>query len=460
MPGRNSVENLSKQTRCDCRQLEIAPAATLHTFKVSQIMTILSRSQGCRGVLFVASLYICFSSHLKAADWPCFRGPTGEGFSSDENVPIEWADTKNLKWKLKMPGKGFSSPIVVGDYVFVTCYSDADGDLKKLKRHLVCVQNRDGKVVWSKVVPSAAPEVRAPGFGIRHGYASNTPVSDGERVYVLFGNTGVLAFDMTGKQLWQKNVGQENSTMFGSGASPILYKDRLIVTSGAESESIRALDKKTGKELWKAEAASLSRCYCTPLVVKNSKGTDELVISVPYEVWSLNPDNGKLNWYAETQVDTNSCPTVVSRDGIVYVIGGRSGGRAAIRTGGKGDVTASNVLWSASGGSYVPSPVLHKGHLYWINDRGIAYCVDVKTGKEVAKKRINGEFYASAVLINDKLYVVSRFVGTYVFKATPELTQIAHNKLSDDTDFSASPAVSNGQLILRSDKFLYCVQAE
>ena len=162
-------------------------------------------------------------------------------------------------------------------------------------------------------------------------------------------------------------------------------------------------------------------------MVKNTKGEDELVISVPYEVWSLNPLDGKLKWYAETRVDTNSCPTVVIRDGVVYVIGGRSGGRAAIRTGGKGDVTKSNVLWSTRGGSYVPSPVLHKGHLFWINDRGVAYCVDIKSGKELAKKRIGGQFYDSTVLIKDKIYAVSRFGGTYVLEATPELKQVAHN---------------------------------
>jgi hypothetical protein len=359
-----------------------------------------------------------------------------------------------------MLGKGFSSPIVVGDYVFVTCYSDADRDLEDLKRHLLCVDRHKGDVAWSKVVPSTVAEIRGPAFGTSHGYASHTPVSDGERVYVLFGNTGVLAFDMKGKQLWQKDVGNENASMFGSAASPILYKDRLIVTAAAESESIRALDKKTGKEIWKSEASTLSRCYCTPVTVTNKKGEDELVFSLPYEVWSLNPENGKLKWYAETDVDTNSCPGLVSQDGIVYAIGGRRGGRAAIRLGGKGDVTESNVLWSTSGGSYVPSPVLHEGHLYWVNDRGIAFCVDARSGKEVAKKRLGGQFYASAVLIKDKIYAVSRFGGTYVLRATPKLTQLAHNTLSDESDFSASPAVSDGQLILRSDKYLYCIAVE
>ncbi len=415
-----------------------------------------------RSVCIPLAVVVCISlnSSLPAADWPCFRGPTGEGGSIDTEVPTQWSDDDNLKWKLEMPGKGFSSPIIVGDYIFVTCYSESAEDLTNLKRHLLCVNRSDGEVVWEKVVPSAAPEIRGPSFGTSHGYASHTPVSDGEHVYVLFGNTGVLAFDMKGNKLWQKSIGAENAAMFGSASSPILYGDRLIITAGAESESIRALDKRTGEELWKAEGASLSRCYCTPLIVKNREGEDELLISAPYEVWSLNPDTGKLKWYAETKVDINAVPSPITQDGICFVIGGRSGGRAAIRLGGKGDVTETNVLWSTTVGSYVSSPVLHNGHLYWVNDRGIAFCVDAKTGKEVARKRIGGQFYASAVLIKDKLYAVSRFDGTYILEATPELTQVAHNRLSDESDFSGSPAVSDGQLILRSDKYLYCIEAK
>jgi outer membrane protein assembly factor BamB len=262
----------------------------------------------------------------------------------------------------------------------------------------------------------------------------------------------VLAFDMKGNQLWQ-----QNAAMFGSASSPILYGDRLIITAGAESESIRALDKRTGKEFWKAEGSTLARSYCTPLIAENRDGEDELMISVPYEVWSLNPNTGKLNWYAETQVDMNAVPSLLAQDGICYVIGGRSGGRAAIRLGGKDDVTESNLLWSTTVGSYVSSPVLHSGHLYWFSDRGIAFCVDAKSGEEVARKRLDGQFYASAVLSNGKLYAVSRFDGTYILEATPELKKVAHNRLSDDSDFSASPAVSDGQLILRSDKYLYCI---
>jgi outer membrane protein assembly factor BamB len=399
-------------------------------------------------------------SNSQAADWPRFRGPSGDGISSDLSVPTLWSDSQNLKWKLELPGKGFSSPIVVGDYVFVTYYDQGDRRAAGLTRHLLCVDRNQGNIVWSKSVISEVAVPDGPSFGTRHGQASHTPVSDGERIFVLFGSSGVIAFDLTGRQLWRANVGREHASMFGSASSPILYGDALIVTAGSESESVVALNKLTGEELWKSEGASLSRCYSTPMVVTNPQGADELILSVPYEVWSLNPANGKLKWYAENDVDTNSCPAAVSQDGVVYIIGGRSGGRIAVRTGGKGDVGDSNVLWSHRGGSYVPSPVLHNGHLYWVNDSGIAYCVDADSGEEVSRKRLGGQFYASAVLVGDKLYVVSRFGGTYILEATPELTQVAHNTLEDDSDFSASPAVSDGQLILRSDANLYCIQTE
>lgn len=395
-----------------------------------------------------------------AGDWTGFRGPGSKGISTDTKVPTEWSDSKNLKWKMKLPGKGYSSPIVVGDRVIVTCYSGEGGDLSGLKRHLVCVNRKTGDEVWSKIVAATKPERSIPRFAGTPGYASNTPVSDGERIYVLFGNSGVLAYDLTGKQVWTQEVGSESAAMFGSASSPILYKDTVVVTAGSESESIRALDRKTGKEVWKTEAASLSRSYSTPIVVKNSDGDDEMLVSVPYEIWSLNPTSGKLKWYAETRVDTGACPVLVARDGIVYAIGGRSGGRTAVKIGGKDDVTSSNVLWSKTGGAYVPSPVLHKGHLYWVTDRGVVNCVNIKSGEEAGRARLGGQFYASIMLINDRLYAVSRFEGTHILEANPQLKTVAQNKLSDESDFSASPAVSNGELFIRSDSSLYCIAAE
>jgi outer membrane protein assembly factor BamB len=415
-----------------------------------------------QGVLPLLLLLVCGARvpPSAAADWPRFRGPDGLAISPDTDIPIEWGDKKNLKWARELPGQGFSSPIVVGDSVFVTCYSGGGRDLTTLKRYLVAVDRRTGEILWSKMIPAVLPEFRSGGGFAHHGYASSSPVSDGESVFVLFGTTGVLAFDLKGNQLWQQSVGTETNARFGSGSSPILYADLVIVTAGAESESIRALNKKTGKEVWKAPANSLAECYGTPLIVKNKEGEDELVISVPYEVWGLNPKTGKLKWYAGTQVDGNVCTSLIAEDGIVYAVGGRNGGRTAVKVGGKGDVTKTNVLWSKRGGSYVPSPVLHKGYLYWVDQRGVATCVDAKTGNEMARERLGGDFYASLVLVKDRLYAVSRFNGTYVLEASPKLTQIAHNRLADGSDFSGSPAVSGGQLVLRSDKYLYCIAAK
>ena len=414
-------------------------------------------------VLFVSAINASL-----AGDWSGFRGPNSSGIGEGEKLPLKWSNKENLQWKTKLPGPGSSSPITVGDKVFVTCYSgygqsrNDPGSQDNLKRHLVCIDQNSGKILWDKSVKSVARESSILSFGLsEHGYASSTPVSDGENVYVFFGKTGVLAFDLNGKQLWETSVGTGSaSRSFGTAASPLLYKNMVIINAAEESESLIALNKKTGAEVWKVDGSALAGSLSTPIIVETKQGNQELVINAPYEVWGMNPDTGKLKWYAETKVDTNSCPSLVTKDGIVYVIGGRSGGRAAIRLGGKGDVTKSNVLWSTNGGSYVSSPVLYKGNLYWINDRGVAYCVDAKTGKEVAKKRLGGQFYASLVLIKDKLYAVSRFSGTYVLEATPTLTQVAHNELSDESDFSASPAVSDGQLILRSNKYLYCVAAE
>ncbi|MCA9213688.1 MAG: PQQ-binding-like beta-propeller repeat protein [Planctomycetales bacterium] len=412
-------------------------------------------------IVYVVFLARLLESPSVADDWPRFRGPNGDGKTSDTSLPVEWGDEKNLKWKLKLPGAGFSSPIVVGDTVFVTAYS---GSGNNVKRHVISVDREKGSINWTKSTDGVS-DGGEPGFAY-HGQASHTPVCDGERLYAMLGSSGIKAYDLAGNELWHHDLGNERSARFGTASSPILYGDLLIVTAGSESESIRAFNKVTGEEVWKAQAGSLSQSYSTPLLVTASDGVEHLVHSVAFELWGMNPKTGKLIWYAETKVDTAACPSVLADNDIVYVIGGRSGGRAAIKLGSQEDVasgkdiTAKNTVWSESGGSYVPSPVLYEEKLYWINDQGVGMCVDTKTGEEVARKRIGGRYYASVLLAGDKLYAVSRFDGTRVFKISPEFQEIAHNTLSDESDFSASPAASNGQLFIRSDEALYCIAQE
>ena len=417
---------------------------------------------------------------LFAADWPRFRGADGSGVAADVTAPVTWSDTQGVKWKTPLPGPGSSSPIVRGDRVYVTCYSgygDSAGGSsspENLKRHLVCLARRDGRILWSQAVKATLPEDSYNGMISEHGYASNTPVVDDERVYAFFGKTGVVAFDLEGKQLWQVNVGQDSSNRrWGSGSSLILYKDSVIVTASEESRSIRALDKRTGKEVWKASADTLELTYGTPTLIETAGGPAELVIAVPSEVWSLNPDTGKLRWYAETALTGNVGPSVVVADGTVYATGGFPGtGSVAVRAGGKGDVTKTHVAWSSNNGSYIPSPVVYRGRLHFVNDQGFAVCLDAKTGSLVYKERLPGAssggggfgakpFYASDVIANGNLYAVSRRNGTFVIAATPEFKLVAQNKLAaDGSDFNATPALSGNQIFLRSNRFLYCIEAD
>ena len=325
--------------------------------------------------------------HATASDWRQFRGPNGQGISSDKNVPLVWGETKNLKWKAPLPGPGSSSPIVCGDKIFVTCYSgygidrSNPGKQEDLKRHLLCLNRSDGKILWDKAIEAVLPEDPYRGFICEHGYASSTPATDGTSVYVFFGKTGVLAFDFDGKKLWQVSVGTESSSRkWGSAASPILYKDFVIVNASEESQSIRALDKATGREVWKAEGDALDLAYGTPFMTDIEAGQKELVVTMPFEVWALNPDTGKCNWFARTDLDGNICPSIVGADKVVYVLGGfRRTGSVAIRAGGGGNAVERQPLWSTTDGSYVPSPVIHGGHLYWVSDLGYACCMDVKT---------------------------------------------------------------------------------
>lgn len=422
------------------------------------------------GIVLAMTLSLAAAT-ARGEDWTQFRGPNGAG-TADANLPVGWSDTKNLRWKTALPGPGSSSPITLGDRIFVTCYSGYGvpkangGDIKTLQRHLVCINRGDGKIRWTKTIPGELPEDSYQGYLSEHGYASSTPVADSDRVYCFFGKGGVVAFDLNGQQLWKTGVGKESSNrQWGSGSSLILYKNLVIVNASEESKSIRALDKSTGKEVWKAVGAALELAYGTPSLVMLQDGHQELVIAVPGEVWGLNPDTGKLKWHAEHELTGNICPSIISDGETIFVFGGyRSAGSLALRAGGEGDVTKSHFLWSSRNSSYVATPVLHSGHLYWIDDRGQAFCVSAKNGELVYRERVSGlstggrPVYASPVVANGKMYIPSRWNGVFVLPAKPEFKILAQNQFSgDESDFNATPAISNGELFLRSNRFLYCV---
>jgi outer membrane protein assembly factor BamB len=383
------------------------------------------------------------------------------GVSDEKGLPLKWSSTENIVWRADLPGPGASSPITWRDRVYLTSYSgyglEANvGDQKDLRRHLLCLERTSGRVLWKKEFEARLPEHKYEGEGSYHGYAACTPTTDGERLYVTFGISGVYCFDLDGNQLWHVLVG-DGIDRWGSGCSPILYGKLLIVNASIESGSLVALDKLTGNEVWRA--GDIKRSWNTPFLVAGKDRT-ELLVSIQDRLLAFDPQSGAALWNADG-VHRYVCPTVVSHDDVVYAIGGGHTS-LAVRTGGTGDVTASHSLWRKTKGSNVGSPIYHDGHLYWASDKeGILVCQDAATGETVFQERIEprpGIIWSSPVLADGRLYVVSQRDGTFVFAAKPSYELLAHNVFAEDgSRTNASPAVSNGQLLLRTDRRLYCI---
>ena len=397
----------------------------------------------------------------EANDWAAFRGPDGQGVSTAKALPVEWSESENIAWKSPMPGPGASSPIVFKDHIYITCYSgffvpgEAEGSQKDLKRHLLCLDRKSGKTLWEKIVDAKLPEEER----IRdHGFAANTPAADDDFVYCFFGKTGVMAFDHDGTQVWSADVGSKTHG-WGTSASPVLYRNMVFINASVESESLVALDRRTGKELWKAKG--IREAWNTPVVVTNVDGKPELIIATQGSVQAFEPTSGEQLWTCATDIGWYMVPSVIAHDGIVYCLGGRSGVAAlAVRTGGSGDVTKSHRLWTSVKGSNVTSPIFHEGHLYWMNDNlGIAFCAKADSGEIVYEKRMerSGQVYASALLADGRVYYLTREGRTFVVAAKPDFEVLATNDLNDGSIFNGSFAVDGTRLLLRSDKFLYAI---
>ena len=386
------------------------------------------------------------------ADWPQYRGADGQGVSA-EAVPVTWSATKNMKWKCELPGAGSSSPVVVGDKVFVTCYSGVkEGEERPagLVRHLVCVDRKTGKIMWDQKVPNPVTEDPYRGFLTEHGYASNTPVVSGGKVFAFFGKSGVYAYDLEGKLLWERSVGTDSaSKLWGSAASPVVVDGTLVINASDEAKTVFGFDPETGEEKWKVEDDGLDLAYGTP-VAMNVGGRTDLVLAQPGELWGRDPATGEKRWWTPITSKGNISPSPVLGDGVVYVFGGYpSLRRSAVKVGsGEGELPAGNTLWEDNDSSYVPTPVLVDGHLYWASDSGYALCVDAASGKTVYKERLKTKggkgkpFYAGAVAADGKVIAVSRTAGTFVFEAKPKFKLLSTNVIKgDDSRFQGTPAI-------------------
>lgn len=408
-----------------------------------------------RGVLVLCLLVLPLTA-VGAEDWPQFRGPAGLGRSEARNLPVTWSDTENLVWKTPLPGYGSSSPISLGNRIYVTCYSgyavdkDKSGEMEDLRLHVLCLDAQKGTVIWDKPFKPVLPESKR----VRdHGYAAPTPATDGKHLYVFFGKSGVFKLDLEGKRLWQTSVGTKTHG-WGCGTSPVLYQNLVIVNASVESGALVALDKTSGQEVWRAPGMKSS--WNTPHLVTTATGQQELAVTVKEFILGFDPETGRELWRCQGIPDY-ICPSIVSHNGVVYALGGRRSMTIAVRAGGRGDVSNTHKLWEAEVGANVCSPVLHEGHLYWISDRNqTAYCLNAANGAVVYAEKVGIQPYASGLLADGKLYVTMRNNGTLVLAAKPAFTKLAHNKLEDRSTFNASPIVSNGRLILRSDHNLYC----
>jgi len=424
-----------------------------------------------RFLLLVLSLALPASAFPD--EWPRFRGPNGTGIASGKPIPLEWSATENVAWKTELPGPGSSSPIVWGDRVYVTCYTGygdgSESGIEELRRHLVAINRETGAILWTTATgPDPLVEDPYEGYINEHGYASNTPATDGERIYCFHGKAGVYAFDWDGEQVWHAPTGDLHSQKrWGSASSVILHEDTVIVKAGDEARAILAFDADTGEEKWRAEGSVLEQTYGTPALHRVDEERTDLIVAGTGEVWGVNPATGKLRWFSSMGLTGNISSSPVIADDRVYLFGGfpRTMG-LAMQLGNKGDASGQALLWeNAEVAAYMTAPILHEGHLYFIRDNGIACCADPVKGELLYEERLpfdtsrlgKGQpFYASPVLANGHLVIPSRRAGTFVIAARPEFEVVAINYLDgDDGRFQGTPAVSDGDLFLRSETALY-----
>lgn len=400
------------------------------------------------------------------ADWTRFRGPDASGVSDDRGLPVTWSEDENIVWKTALPGYGSSSPTTLGDRIFLTCYSgyglesETPGEQEDLRLNILCIDRADGRILWRKSSDARPELAKYDGGRVNlHGYASATVATDGEALFAFFGRSGVVSYSLSGDLLWHALVG-DGVNGWGSATSPVLAGDLVIINASVESQSIVALDKKTGEEVWRTGGVKSS--WSTPLVVDRGGGSQELVVSMRNKILALDPSTGEQLWECDGVRDY-TCPSVIANQGVLYVTGGRGPQFFAIRAGGQGDVTESHTLWETAATPKVGTPVFYKGYLHWIDHTGVAYCADAETGEILYKEGLDlhgpgrgDKVYASLVAADGKLFGVSRADGAIVLAAGPEFKVLARNHL-DSSVFNATPTISNGQLLLRSDRFLYCV---
>jgi outer membrane protein assembly factor BamB len=408
-------------------------------------------------LLFTTSAAPAAPTEPSSENWPGWRGPRGDGTSSEKSIPTHWSPTKNIKWKTPISGIGHASPIVWGNAIFtVTC------DTQTNKRSLICINRTDGKIKWNKTVLTTKLERKHN----LNSYASSTPVTDGKTVYVSFledKSMFIAAYDFKGNQLWSATPGIFSSR-HGYCASPIIYKDKLIINGDHDGNSyIVAINRNTGKTIWKTKRENSTRSYCTP-IIREIEGKTQMILSGDKSVTSYDPNTGKLHWIIDGPTQQYVASLVYNGDLLFLTCGFPEQHLMAIDPRGSGNVTKTHVKWhhETKDASYVPSPISEGKYFFLADDFGTCNCYEAATGKTIWREKLARHFSASLVSAAGLIYYTAdqglerKDKGvTFVIKPGPTLNIIATNTLNEP--IYASPAISQSNLYLRGEKHLFCI---
>jgi outer membrane protein assembly factor BamB len=385
-------------------------------------------------------------------DWPQFRGPTGQGHSAERGLAAEWSESRNVIWKTPVPGLGWSSPVVAGGRVWVTTViKERGGSL----RALAFDAETGREVVNVEVFRTRSADAPNP----KNSRASPTPIVEGDRVYVHFGADGTAALTTSGAIVWKAALRYESQ--HGNGGSPVLYGDLLIVScDGSDEAFVVALDKRTGTIRWKTPRRQpWDQAYSTPLVIRVGD-RDEVVSAGAFRAAAYDPQSGREIWRVSYGDGFSNVPRPVFGQGLIYIATGfQQPSLLAVRADGAGDVTKTHIAWTLRRAApLTPSPLLAGDELYIVNDAGIASCLDARTGEVHWQQRLGGNYSASPVFADGRIYFASEEGVTTVIAPDKAFRRLATNAL--DGAILASMAVSNGSLFIRTDTHLYRVGSQ
>ena len=412
-------------------------------------------------------LFFFVAGLIRAENWPGWRGPSGDGVSAGKGIPTKWSSTENIAWKITVPGEGHSSPIVWGDKVFLT-----SSLTEKNKRILLCIDRLSGQTVWQRDVVQSPPET----IHRLNSRASGTPATDGKQVYVTFmraegdeviapnvgserlitpGKIIVAAYDLDGNEKWKTNVGDFVSA-HGFNTCPVLFEDLVILNGDHDGDAyLVALDRQSGRQRWRTRRENKTRSYVTP-IIREIDGITQMILSGSLCIASYDPRNGKRHWIVDGPTE-QFVASMVYDGKYVFATGGYPERHTlAIRPGGKGNVTDTHIAWRTTrGAAYVPSPIISGRYLLMVADSGIASCFEARTGKRHWMERLPGGHSPSPVSADGLVYFVSDRGVTTIIRPSETFAVIAKNELGEPV--SASPAISQGQIFLRTHQHLYCI---